>query len=48
MYDYLEALENGTNGPYMFSGDKCLGYFIATTPVSSAITFRPDEIPADN
>ncbi len=47
MYDYLEALENGTNGPYMFTGDRCLGYFIATTPVSSSITFRPDEIPDD-
>ncbi|MDE6581702.1 MAG: DUF4249 domain-containing protein [Duncaniella sp.] len=45
MYDYLEALQNDSNGPAMFTGDKCLGYFIATTPVEKSIVFRPDEIP---
>lgn len=45
MLDYLEALQNDSNGPAMFSGDKCLGYFMATSPVSESIVFRPDEIP---
>lgn len=45
MYDYLEALQNDSNGPAMFSGDKCLGYFMATSPVSDSVVFRPDEIP---
>lgn len=45
MHDYLEALQNDSNGPAMFSGDKCLGYFIATSPVSESIVFHPDEIP---
>lgn len=45
MHDYLEALQNDSNGPAMFSGDKCLGYFIATSPASASIVFHPDEIP---
>lgn len=45
MRDYLEALQNDSNGPAMFSGDKCLGYFMATSPVSDSIVFHPDEIP---
>lgn len=45
MHDYLEALQNGSNGPAMFSGDKCLGYFMATSPVSDSVVFHPDEIP---
>lgn len=45
MHDYLEALKNGSNGPAMFSGPKCLGFFMASTPVSSSIVFHPDEIP---
>ncbi|MDE5643524.1 MAG: DUF4249 domain-containing protein [Muribaculaceae bacterium] len=45
MHDYLEALQNDSNGPAMFSGDKCLGYFMATSPVSESIAFHPDEIP---
>lgn len=45
MHDYLEALQNDSNGPAMFTGDKCLGYFIATSPVSESIVFHPDEIP---
>ena len=36
---------NDSNGPAMFSGDKCLGYFMATSPVSESIAFHPDEIP---
>lgn len=44
MYDYLGALQIGSNGPAMFSGDMCLGYFMATSPVSRSIVFHPDEI----
>ena len=45
MHDYLEALQNDSNGPAMFVGPRCLGYFLATSPVSESITFHPDEIP---
>ena len=45
MYDYLEALQNDSNGPAMFTGSRCLGYFMATSPVSDTIVFHPDEIP---
>ena len=44
MNDYLEALGNDSNGPAMFTGDKCLGYFLASSPVSKTIVFHPDEI----
>lgn len=44
MHDYLEALKNGSNGPRLFTGGVCLGYFMATSPVSRSVTFRPDEI----
>lgn len=45
MHDYLEALKNDSNGPAMFTGDKCLGYFTATSPVERNIVFRLAEIP---
>lgn len=45
MHDYLEALQNDSSGPILFSGDKCLGYFIATSPTAASITFHPDDIP---
>ncbi len=45
MHDYLEALQNDSNGPAMFSGPRVLGYFIASSPVSRSITFNPDQIP---
>lgn len=45
MYDYLEALQHDSNGPAIFSGDKCLGYFMATTPATDSIVFRPDSLP---
>lgn len=45
MHDYLEALQNDSNGPFLFSGDRVLGYFLASSPVSRSITFRPDSIP---
>ncbi|MCH5241540.1 MAG: DUF4249 family protein [Muribaculaceae bacterium] len=44
MYDYLIALENDSNGPQMFQGDFCLGYFMASESVSDSIIFRPEEI----
>ena len=45
MHDYLEALQNDSNGPALFSGPRVLGYFLASSPVSESITFHPDEIP---
>ncbi len=45
MHNYLEALQNDSSGPAMFSGPRCLGYFIATSPTSQSITFHPDQIP---
>lgn len=33
-----------SSGPAMFSGGRCLGYFIATSPVERSVVFRPDEI----
>lgn len=44
IYDYLIAIENNSNGPAMFEGDFCLGYFLASGSVSESIAFRPDEI----
>ena len=44
MYDYLIAIENDSNGPRMFDGDFCLGYFIASDSVSDTIIFHPDEL----
>lgn len=45
MHDYLEALQNDSNGPAMFSGPRVLGYFLASSPVSKSIIFHPEEIP---
>lgn len=45
MYDYLAALSSGSNGQAMFTGDFCLGYFMAGESVTADIVFRPDEIP---
>lgn len=45
MHDYLEALQNDSNGPALFSGPRVLGYFLAADPVSRSVTFRPDSIP---
>lgn len=45
MHDYLKALQNDSSGPAMFSGPRCLGYFIATSPTSQSIVFHPAEIP---
>ena len=45
MHDYLEALQNDSNGSFLFSGPRVLGYFLASTPVSRSVTFHPDQIP---
>lgn len=45
MFDYLMALQADSNGVPMFSGDFCLGYFLAAPVSQASITFRPDEIP---
>ncbi|MDE6491335.1 MAG: DUF4249 domain-containing protein [Muribaculaceae bacterium] len=45
MYDYLEAIGNGTsNGPRMFDGGFCLGYFLASPVSECSIVFRPDDL----
>ncbi len=45
MHDYLEALSVGnSNGPRMFEGSFCLGYFLAAPISRDEIVFRPDEI----
>ncbi|MDE6649951.1 MAG: DUF4249 domain-containing protein [Muribaculaceae bacterium] len=45
MHDYLEALQNDSNGPALFTGPRVLGYFLASSPASRSITFHPDLIP---
>ncbi len=45
MHDYLEALQNDSSGPALFTGERCLGYFMATSPVSAQVVFHPDSIP---
>ncbi len=45
MHDYLQAIGNDSSGPALFSGPRCLGYFMATTPAEREIIFRPAEIP---
>lgn len=44
MYDYLEAISSDSNGPALFSGDFCLGYFLASPTVSASIPFHPNQI----
>lgn len=44
MYDYLNAIQDDSNGPQMFSGDFCLGYFLAAPISESAVVFKPEEI----
>lgn len=43
-YDYLSAISSDSNGPRMFEGDMCLGYFLASGVSESAIVFHPDRI----
>lgn len=44
MYDYLNAIQADSNGPQMFTGDFCLGYFLAAPISVSSIEFKPDEM----
>lgn len=45
MYDYIVSIESDSNGLRMFSGDFCLGYFLAAEESQASIVFHPDEIP---
>lgn len=44
MFDYLQALQTNSNGPKMFYGDFCLGYFLASGFVEKSIIYHPDEL----
>lgn len=45
MADYLNSLNNGDyNGYRLFSGDYCLGYFLAAPMSKAQIIYHPDEI----
>lgn len=44
MSDYLNALEADSNGPRMFVGDFCLGYFSAAPVAKAEIIYHPDQI----
>lgn len=45
MYDYLEAVSSDSNGPRLFAGDFCLGFFLAAPVSEASIVFHPDLIP---
>ncbi|MDE6842374.1 MAG: DUF4249 family protein [Muribaculaceae bacterium] len=45
MYDYLEAISSDSNGPSLFTGSFCLGYFLAAPVAETSIVFQPDRIP---
>lgn len=45
MYDYLVGISSDSNGPQMFTGNFCLGYFLAAEISESSIIFNPGEIP---
>ncbi len=44
MLDYLVALESDSNGPCLWEGDFCLGYFLASPAATATIVYRPDEM----
>lgn len=46
-YDYLNAMSSDSNGPRMFQGDMCLGYFLAAGVSESTIEFHPDRMDHD-
>ncbi len=39
-YDYLEAVSNDSNGPWMFAGTETLGFFLPAARTSATATFR--------
>lgn len=45
MYDYLVGISSDSNGPAMFTGDFCLGYFLAAERAEASIVFHPEDIP---
>lgn len=44
MHDYLAAISSDSNGPSMFTGDFCLGYFIAGEISEASIEYHPADI----
>ncbi|MDE7375830.1 MAG: hypothetical protein K2N16_03165 [Muribaculaceae bacterium] len=44
MADYLTALERDSNGPAMWDGGFCLGYFLAAPIAEKSIIYHPDEL----
>lgn len=44
MHDYLAAIASDSNGPRMFAGDFCLGYFLAGEVATASVTYHPSEI----
>lgn len=46
MADYLNSLNNGDyNGNRMFSGEYCLGYFLAAPVATTQLIYHPEQIP---
>lgn len=39
MYYYLTAISNDSSGPLLFTGNDCLGYFIAASPTTLSLSF---------
>ncbi len=48
MFDYLNAIQADSNGPRMFTGDYCLGYFLAAPISEATIVFKPDKMTVFN
>ena len=44
MVDYLTALEQDSNGPALWEGGFCLGYFLASPIAEKSIIYRPAEM----
>lgn len=44
MYDYLVAIQSDSNGPRMYDGNFCLGYYLASPKTTSSIVFRPNDM----
>lgn len=44
MYDYLTGITSDSNGPQMFTGDFCLGYFLAAEKSEKSIVFQSNKI----
>lgn len=44
-YDYLVSIGQGSNGNNLFTGDYCLGYFLAAPITTATLTFNPDDYP---